>query len=390
MNKEQQVLLSLLKEVDKICTENKIEYYLAPRLAVHAVYGEGMPQSPLAGGILMKLADMERFRQAFSQEKPEDRALESMCEYERFPGFFLRYEDKNSLCFRMDEGRNYQYPGIGIDIYPLRGKESSRLTHLWNRCLELGWIQFGDGRSQEFTWKEKLCKIPVGILMAGGRARLGKYLYQKFYESQKECREKNYVVRLKGATLYYPKKIFAKTRRVTLEGVSLSVPDQVDEYLKVWFGKGFLNKLTEPYVPSMTVITSTNIRSEDFLAKYSQEVKSLVKERKDQYDKDRKGRKSREYLDWSWNYVKMKGEGVNLESVYARKKAYLQNLLENKDYPRLAEEMKDYDRIMKKYLGAGEVYEPDQEIFQIYLKVLAATGKNGLLNKIKKASGQTA
>ena len=41
MNKEQQVLLSLLKDVDKICTENKIEYNLAPRLAVHAVYGEG-------------------------------------------------------------------------------------------------------------------------------------------------------------------------------------------------------------------------------------------------------------------------------------------------------------------------------------------------------------
>ena len=115
-----------------------------------------------------------------------------------------------------------------------------------------------------------------------------------------------------------------------------------------------------------------------------------MKERKDQYDKDRKGRRSREYLDWSWNYVKMKGEGVNLERVYARKKAYLQNLLENKDYPRLAEEMKDYDRIMKKYLGAGEVYEPDQEIFQIYLKVLAVTGKKVLLNKIQKASGQMA
>lgn len=387
MNKEQQVLLSLLEEVDKLCTENKIEYYLAPRLAVHAVYGDGMPGSPLAGGILMKLSDMERFRQAFSREKLEDRALESMCEYERFPGFFLRYEDKNSLCFRMDEGRNYGYPGIGIDIYPLRGQASSRLAHLWNRCLELGWLQFCDGRSWEFTWKEKLCKIPVGILMAGGRARLGKHLYTKFYESQKECRGKNYVVRLKGTTLYYPKKIFAKTRRVTLEGVPLSVPDQIDDYLKVWFGKGFLNKLSEPYVPSMTVITSTNISCEDFLAKYSQEVKNLVKERKDQYDKDKKGRKAREYLDWSWNYVKTKGEGVNLAGVYAQKKEYLANLLDNQDYPRLSGEMKDYDRVMKKYLEAGEVYKPDEEIFQIYWKLLEATGKKSLRNKIQRVGG---
>ena len=72
----------------------------------------------------MKLSDMERFRLAYLKEEREDRALESMYENKRFPGFFLRYEDKNSLCFRMDEGRNYEYPGIGIDIYPLRGKEN--------------------------------------------------------------------------------------------------------------------------------------------------------------------------------------------------------------------------------------------------------------------------
>lgn len=144
----------------------------------------------------------------------------------------------------------------------------------------MGWIQFCDGRSQEFTWKEKLCKLPVAILMIGGRDRLSRYLYQKLYENQKECKGKNYVVRLKGATLYYPKKIFEKTRRVELEGVSLSVPDAVDPYLKIWFGKGYMNKLTEPYIPSMTVITSTNIPCREFLAKYSGQVKTLVKERR--------------------------------------------------------------------------------------------------------------
>ena len=37
-------------------------------------------------------------------------------------------------------------------------------------------------------------------------------------------------------------------------------------------------------------------------------------------------------------------------------------------------------------LEAGELYAPDQEIFQIYLQLLLATGKKGLLNKIKKFS----
>ena len=84
--------------------------------------------------------------------------------------------------------------------------------------------------------------------------------------------------------------------------------------------------------------------------------------------------------------MKLKGEGVNLAEAYARKKEYLLNLMENRDYPRLSEELKDYDKIMKKYLETGELYAPDQEIFQIYLQLLLATGKKGLLNKIKKFS----
>ena len=40
----------------------------------------------------------------------------------RFYGFFLRYTDLDTLCFRLNEGRNYKYPGMGVDILPLRGK----------------------------------------------------------------------------------------------------------------------------------------------------------------------------------------------------------------------------------------------------------------------------
>ena len=71
----------------------------------------------------------------------------------------------------MNEGRNYQYPGLGVDIYPLRGKIKSRLKHLWNRNLETGWKQFSDGRSEEYNWKERLCKIPVGLMFLGGRTK---------------------------------------------------------------------------------------------------------------------------------------------------------------------------------------------------------------------------
>ena len=129
MNKEQEAIFSLLKEIDKICSRNGIPYFLAPRLALHAIRGKNMPESPFAGGVLMKAADMERFRVAAQEEMPEKRAVESMYNNKRFSGFYFRYENTDTLCLRLNEGRNLQYPSLGVDIYPLRGKMKSRLGH---------------------------------------------------------------------------------------------------------------------------------------------------------------------------------------------------------------------------------------------------------------------
>ena len=312
MNKEQQVILTLLREIDEICGESGIECYLTPRLALHAVRGGHMPDNPFAGGVLMKVSDIEKFRLAVQKRKHSGRALESMHDNKRFPGFFLRYEDTNTLCFRMNEGRNYQYPGLGVDIYPLRGKIKSRLKHLWNRNLETGWKQFSDGRSEEYNWKERLCKIPVGLMFLGGRGRLGKHLYKKFCINQNESGEGEYVVRLKNATLYYPAQLFKKTKRVLLEGTEFTIPEDVDQYLRIWFGKKYENKINDVYVPSLTVMISTQTGCEDFISRHKAQIKELEKERDVQYRKYKKGRKSRESLDWSWEYVLLKGEGINL------------------------------------------------------------------------------
>lgn len=64
MNREQQVILTLLREIDEICGQNGIECYLTPRLALHAVRGGHMPDNPFAGGVLMKVSDIEKFRLA--------------------------------------------------------------------------------------------------------------------------------------------------------------------------------------------------------------------------------------------------------------------------------------------------------------------------------------
>lgn len=98
MNRKQKVILSLLKEIDEICRKNNIEYYLSPRLTLCAVEGLPFPQNPYFGVVLMKTAEMERFRQAVENDPREKRALESMKTHKYFPGFYLRYENTDTVC----------------------------------------------------------------------------------------------------------------------------------------------------------------------------------------------------------------------------------------------------------------------------------------------------
>ena len=77
--------------------------------------------------------------------------------------FFLRYTDLDTLCFRLNEGRNYKYPGMGVDILPLRGKQRSRLAHLWTRAQEVGWNELADYYGDRKGRKKAICRLPCGF-----------------------------------------------------------------------------------------------------------------------------------------------------------------------------------------------------------------------------------
>ena len=143
MNREIKEVVKLLAEIDKICKREGIPYYLGPQLTLCCVTGQEIT-SPHAGVVYMRTADMERFRLAVEKETPDGRIVESMNNNKHFYGFFLRYTDLDTLCFRLNEGRNYKYPGMGVDILPLRGKQRSRIAHLWTRAHEVGWKELAD------------------------------------------------------------------------------------------------------------------------------------------------------------------------------------------------------------------------------------------------------
>lgn len=385
MKREQQEVLSLLKEIDKICAKHKIEYCLSPQLTLCGVTDQSFPQNPLAGVILMKIGEMERFRRVFEEESPQGRMLEYMGNSKYFPGFYLRYVNTNTLCYRLNEGKNFRYPGMGVDILPLRGKITSRRKHLWNRILEVGWQQTCYSYSGKPGIKNILCKIPIKMKwLLRGRALLGKDLYEKFVREQDVLDTEEYILRLdRNTTYYYPAEIFHKQGQMTLEGEQFQAPDEKIWFLQKTYGRDYEEQAAEEYKPDPAVMTSALVGYEEFFQETG-DPKKLIKARRKQYLKDSIGRRRQRYYNWCWSYAKLCAGKRKLNAYYSERKDYIKNLYKSGDYMRLETIFRPYTKLMLRCLKEKEIYVADEEILEIYLAVLKITGNEELKGQIEK------
>ena len=123
------------------------------------------------------------------------------------------------------------------------------------------------------------------------------------------------------------------------------------------------------------------------LEDYFQEVgsqKSLIRKRSRARRKQGHANQKKEYLNWSWNYVKFCASKIELEKYYLDNKEYIINLYKNKDYPALEKVFVPYTKAMVKSLKNDEVFIPDEELQHIYLDMLGVAGRTNLKKKVEK------
>ena len=376
MNKKQKVIFSLLKEVDEICRKHNIKYYLSPRLTWCAVQGGNFPQNPQSGAVLMRVPDMERFCQVVEEDPAEHRALESMKTHKYFPGFYLRYENTDTVCIDLDRTRDYAYPGLGINILPLRIPAASE--HRENRLIkkEAEWRQIhapGNAvRDTEFTWSKAWMKFLCAI---EGRNQVAAGIYNGLCKKQQENPTEVYTLMNGRKSHSYPSAVFENTRQVVLEGESFPAPGDVETYLNISYGKGWRN-MTEPrYMVPARLVVSARVSYMQFW-KDSTDFEKYCRERQKNLSRLGKSKGMKAYFNQCWDYVEFCGERMNLGLSYVKRKDYIRNLYKNEDYMTLEKVFRPYYQMMQKSLEKGEICAEDIEILDIYTDVLEKTGRN--------------
>ncbi len=388
MNREQREVFSLLKEVDMICRENGIQYYLSPALALCAVTEQPFPLSPLAGRVLMKAGDMEKFRQIFENSETDGRVLESMMTNKRFPGFYLRYTNTETLCYRMNEGRNFRFPGLGIDILPLKKSLPRGLKRRADRMLERGWKRNCDLNNNSMAPKELICKVAVAFTFIAGRSRAGRMIYRKFCRDYDSADAKKYVVNFKrrGKGSVFPAELFDEACEVTLEGVNFYAPRRITDYLTAAYGKNALSRKAGGYKESLSVITSAYMGCEEFL-RANPDLDSFVRRRRREHISESAARACKKYFDKCWARASFCADKRRTAKYYKEREQYIRNLSESDDYIRLRAVFRPYTRMMRKCLEENDLFSVSPGIDSLYRQFLSAAGSRRLLDRIERLGG---
>ena len=388
LTEENAVIFDLLSELDETCRSLGLSYYLSPKLTLNAVLDLGMPLNPGSGRILMKAEDMESLRKHLEDNLPEGRALESMMDGGYFPGFFLRYENLHTLYLTPNQGSNFRYPSMFVDIYPIRPGVYQTLGRRLN-LLEEGW------RSSTFDLKGypfrkmQALTLPVRIAAKMNRKKAGPWIYQRLLAASTWKERKNCFYRVHNTNATLPALLFEEVGEVSLEGKTFLAPADTDAYLTSAFGEDY-QEMGDSYKPSPNVFISPHVSASSYLSSVGgmEELEDYGRQKKAAFLRKRRIQRFRNHLDRGWFLVKDMAKERQIEAYYQERKELIKTYFENQDFRRLENAFIPYHRLMKKVVKQKRLPALDAELLPIYVATLIHTGNFANLAKVQRILSQ--
>lgn len=190
MTEMQQHILTLMKEIDRVCREQKIRYILHGQTAGCALKYGKFKTGAYPFHIIVSKEEIPALVSGLKMLRIENREFETVSENTDSGMNTVRYVDSATTIFDRREAASYACNGAAVTIHPF--------------------VPGDDSDEQK------------GIL-----ARIRNALNHK----------KNYRLFIKeGQFKTFPEECLKKTKRIRFEGMELPVPENSDQYFEIFFG----------------------------------------------------------------------------------------------------------------------------------------------------------
>ena len=242
LRKLQLTELEMLKELDRICRENKIRYIIDAGTLLGAVRHGGFIPWDDDIDVRMLRRDYARFCEACKTELGEKYFLQT---YRTDPGYrwgYARILKKGTVYKRKGQHRMTAKNGIFIDIFPNDNLPDTLFAN--KLCTGLSWIcrkilysEVGIYNKNRFSsW---LGFHILNLLPKEWGHRGMEYLSRK-YRNIKTARVRCFGWGDKVETAGFLRKWNEETRDILFEGITVSAPEDLEGFLTCSFGKDYM------------------------------------------------------------------------------------------------------------------------------------------------------
>lgn len=234
----QKEILKILKEIDRICEKNNIEYFLTGGTCLGAVRHEGFIPWDDDADIGMSREDYKRFIKALKKDLSSDFVFQCYEEDKRYlvtwPAMKIRLkntyvEEKNALL----KNKCKESDGLFVDIFIFDYSSQSELLDKTFRLINIILMVL-------IVFFENIFINPIPLKAL---YRFNAKLYGKICKKGKYYNEElTWVFEKRYKTKY---KDIYPTTRIIFEDTYLKVPGNYKEYLTAVFGKNYMTPIEE-------------------------------------------------------------------------------------------------------------------------------------------------
>jgi LPS biosynthesis protein len=258
----QQAELEVLVEIDRVCTELGLTYYLAYGSLLGAVRHKGFIPWDDDIDIMMPRKDLEILVKEFNSHCSKDFKLLTHHD----PGFFHPFPKVINQKTEVIEKGYKKMPGLGVwvDVFPLdfvaedHAKSDEEFLHIEHRRMmsiyrystffrKIRWI-YGTFIYDDVSLKD---------LHGNSEEIIDELIQKNLQQTEGEKVRINYTP--KGIVTIFPTEWFGEGKRIEFEGYSLLAPDNPHEVLKMLYG----DYMTPP--PLKDRVTGHHFKSSHFI-----------------------------------------------------------------------------------------------------------------------------
>lgn len=253
MNELQSKVLELLKEIDQLCRENEIEYYLTAGTLIGAIRHKGFIPWDDDADIIMTRDNWEKFLERTKGKLPSNISLNTLYENDKIAMTANHYVDTNTTAIYRYDVTNPEKNGVMIDVIimdPVPDNETDKkmyeetltsYTDLTTLPYQYS-IRIGQNTKFSYYWT---------LSCLFGKGKVLKNITKKAFRFT-ETESQLYAQRFAGSPHFWKKTSYGKPKYVPFEDTMLPVPERFGECLNLGYDDDWM------YVPQNGVTKSTH------------------------------------------------------------------------------------------------------------------------------------